>query len=310
MSGSSDAIPSWMTTWADSMPSFMKAMIPATADKPSGETAKSPMEAQFEALHATWKESIEKWAALAKEGSRPDALTPEALLALFSPARWSGPGADAFDTGLRAVLEGPKYATLWNMDRELLQLQQRAAERDKAVRAYHGIEQKAWNKAFERFTASFMEKGETPSTWRGLTDRWLAIANDTLIEAHRTDEFVQAQSRMLRAASEYRLQERHLAEAWCMASHIPTRTEMDEMQRVVTELRRELRLQRRQLAALTTAPTLATKAPARASKTPALATKKTSAPRKLSKPEPQGRTAAVTNTRRTAAAKKPRRAQA
>ncbi|MDM0115442.1 poly(R)-hydroxyalkanoic acid synthase subunit PhaE [Variovorax sp. J22R133] len=291
MAGPNDAMPPWMNAWADSMPPFMKAMFPGVPDAPAGESAKSSMEEQFEALHATWKESIQKWTALAKEGSRPDALTPEALAALFSPARWSGPGAD-FDAGLRDVLEGPKYATLWNMDRELLQLQQRATERDKAVRAYQEIERKAWNKAFERFTASFMEKGEAPPTWRGMTDRWLAIANDTLIEAHRTDEFVNTQSRMLRTASEYRLQERHLAEAWCAATHIPTRTEMDEMQRVVTELRRELRLQRRQLAALTTAPTPGTKTPP---------------PRTPSKPEPQGRTDAPKNTRRTAAAKKARR---
>ena len=46
---------------------------------------------------------------------------------------------------------------------------------------------------------------------------------------------------MLRSASDYRLQERKIAEAWCEAFHVPTRTEMDEMQRTVTELRRQLR---------------------------------------------------------------------
>ena len=46
---------------------------------------------------------------------------------------------------------------------------------------------------------------------------------------------------MLRSASEYRLQERAIAELWCAAFHVPTRTEMDEMQRTVTELRRQLR---------------------------------------------------------------------
>ncbi|MDM0111995.1 poly(R)-hydroxyalkanoic acid synthase subunit PhaE [Variovorax sp. J22R133] len=307
MSEPTDATTSWMNPWAASVPPFMKAMFPATQDALSNEDGKSPVEEQFAALHATWKESIQKWAALAKEGTRPDALTPEALLSLFSPARWSGPGSDAFDSGLRDVLEGPKYATLWNMDRELLQLQQRATERDKQVRVYQAIVQKAWNKAFERFTASFAGKGEVPSTWRGLTDRWLAIANETLIEAHRSDEFVQAQSRMLRAASDYRLQERHLAEAWCAASHIPTRTEMDEMQRVVTQLRREQRLQRRQLAASATS-TLAAKPQAPATKRATLSAKaptlaaKSPTPRTVGKPAPKRRTAAVKKTRRTAKA--------
>ena len=57
------------------------------------------------------------------------------------------------------------------MDRELLQLQRCTTERDQAVRAYRDIEQKAWNKAFVRFAASFAEKGEVPSTWRGLAER-------------------------------------------------------------------------------------------------------------------------------------------
>ncbi|SAL85407.1 Poly(R)-hydroxyalkanoic acid synthase subunit (PHA_synth_III_E) [Caballeronia terrestris] len=89
-------------------------------------------------------------------------------------------------------------------------------------------------------------KADTPTTWRGLTDRWLKVANETLIEAHRSEEFVEAQTGMLRAASDYRLRERALAESWCEAYHIPTRTEVDEIQRTVTELRRQIRLLQRQ----------------------------------------------------------------
>ena len=74
-----------------------------------------------------------------------------------------------------------------------------------------------------------------------MADRWLAVVNDTLIEVQRSEAFVEAQRKMLRSASDYRLQEQKIAEAWCEAFHVPTRTEMDEMQRTVTELRRQLR---------------------------------------------------------------------
>lgn len=276
MTGQADLTQPWMEAWAANMQPFLKAMLPAKPDASQAEDSKSPVEEQFAALNATWKESIEKWAALAKQGARPDALTPEALLELFTPARWSGSGTDPFDSGLREVLEGPKYATLWNVEREVLQLQQRAAERDKQAMAYQAIVQKAWNNAFERFAKSFASnKGQAPATWRGLTDRWLAVANEVLTEAHRSDEFIEAQSRMLRAASEYRLQERKMAEAWCAASHIPTRTEMDEVQRVVTELRRELRLQRRQAAASKEPPTPAQVAVRSSAPKPRAAAKKT-----------------------------------
>ena len=50
---------------------------------------------------------------------------------------------------------------------------------------------------------------------------------------------------MTRSSTEYRLAEREIAEAFCEMHHIPTRTEMDEMQKAVTELKRELRAVRR-----------------------------------------------------------------
>ena len=249
----------WMGPWTQAMAPLMNAMRSTTPGSPQPADAPSKIEEDFAALNATWKESIEKWTQLAKEGVNPAAMSVDALRAIFVPDHWSRAGAGTFDAGLREVLEGPRYATLWGMDREALQLQQRAAERDKRALAFQAIVQKAWNSAFERFAKSLAAgAGDAPTTWRGLTDKWLAVANETLIEAHRTDEFVQAQSSMLRAASEYRLQERQMAESWCVAMHLPTRTEMDEMQRVVTELRRELRLLRRQ-AASPTEPTAASR---------------------------------------------------
>jgi hypothetical protein len=201
---------------------------------------------QFADLQETWKESIEKWSALINDGSSPDAFTPQALREMFAPARWSGGGTGAFDTGLQRVIEGPKYATLWDLDRKLVELQQLAMKRDKATGAFQAVVQRGWNTAFERFTKDLSSATrQAPTTWRGLTDRWLAVANETLIEVHRSEAFVEAQSRLLRAASDYRLQERAMAEAWCEACHIPTRTEVDEMQRTVTELRRQLRLLQR-----------------------------------------------------------------
>jgi hypothetical protein len=146
---------------------------------------------------------------------------------MFSPARWGERGAGAFDASLQHVIEGPKYATLWNLDRKVAELQQLLIKRNKAVLAYQAIVQRAWNTALKRFMKTLSTaKGDAPGTWRGLTDLWLKVANEALIEAHRSEEFVEAQTRMLRAASDYRLLERALAEAWCEACHIPTRTEV------------------------------------------------------------------------------------
>jgi polyhydroxyalkanoate synthase subunit PhaE len=197
---------------------------------------------QFAELRDTWKESIEKWTELVSQRNKSGSLTPEALRALFTPGRWSGSGSGAFDAALQQVLEGPKYATLFDLDRQLLVLRQLSVQRDQDVAAYQAVVNKGWNTAFERFASRWpTAKEEAPATWRGLADRWLGVVNDSLIDVHRSDEFIEAQRKMLRSASDYRLQERKMAEAWCEAFHIPTRTEMDEMQKTVTELRRQLR---------------------------------------------------------------------
>jgi hypothetical protein len=158
------------------------------------------------------------------------------LKAMF-PVSPSGP----FDAGSRHVLEGPQYATLWDMDRKVLELQRLAAERDKAAASYQAILQRGWNRAWARFWESISTDGERPSTLRELTERWLATTNDTLIEVYRSSEFVEAQRRLLRQTSDHRLQERKIAEAWSEATHIPTRSEVDELQRTVIDMRRQLR---------------------------------------------------------------------
>jgi polyhydroxyalkanoate synthesis regulator phasin len=244
----SDATGTWADSWATSQQALMKAMFPAVqAPGESGAAqAQGPLQEQFTDLRHTWQESLEKWTELVKQGPKAAPLTPEALRELFAPARWSGAGSGSLDAGLRQVLEGPKYAMLFDLDRKLLTLKQLASQRDRDAAAFQAIMLKAWNTAFERFSSSVpATTAQEPATWRGMADRWLAVVNDTLIEVQRSEAFVEAQRKMLRSASDYRLQEQKIAESWCEAFHVPTRTEMDEMQRTVTDLRRQLRAMQR-----------------------------------------------------------------
>lgn len=239
----SDASSPWADAWATSQQALMKLMFPAQAPGVSGATqTPGPMQEQFAELRGTWQESIEKWTELVKQDPKAGPLPPEALRELFAPDRWRGTGAGAFDAGLRQVLEGPKFALLFDLDRKLLALKQLASQRDTDVAAFQAIMIKAWSTAFERFSSNVVSAtAQEPAGWRGMADRWLAVVNDTLIEVQRSEAFVEAQRTMLRSASDYRLQEREIAETWCEAFHVPTRTEMDEIQRTVAELRRDLR---------------------------------------------------------------------
>jgi polyhydroxyalkanoate synthase subunit PhaE len=234
--------------WVAAQQTMLKAFFPwATGPTENAEAHTTPLEQQFTELRDTWQASVAKWAEFAKGASAGELPSPDRLREMFTPASWTGPGSGVLDAALQRVLEGPRYATLWDHDRQLLELQRLTLERDKSIAAYQAVVQKAWAQAFQRFTKALSEDPQAAGqrTWRGLTDQWLAVANDTLIEVHRSDEFVEAQRHMLRAASDRHLQERKMAEAWCEAAHVPTRTEVDELHRTVTELRRELRRLRR-----------------------------------------------------------------
>jgi len=160
---------------------------------------------------------------------------------LFDPAEWKRAGS-TFDLGMEKLTEGPTYATLWDMDRKTLALQKLWVERAKDVERYWEVTQGAWTKALERFMKVAADtKGEPITSGRQLLDLWLATANKVLLEMHRSEEFLEAQRRMTRSSTEYRLAEREMAEAFCEVHHIPTRSEVDELQRTVTELRREVR---------------------------------------------------------------------
>ena len=116
----------------------------------------------------------------------------------------------------------------------------------------------AWNEAVKRFLREINDTQGTPITsWRELTDVWVKTANESLLETHRTPEFLEAQRRLTRSGAECRLQEREIVEAFCEMQQTPTRTEMDEVQREVYALRRRLRaLERSGVAATVPSPAL------------------------------------------------------
>lgn len=297
----SDWLKTWTEQWSAVLQPAMQARAPG-ADHPAETAARSPLEAQYDELRAVWQDSFAKWTAFASGGAAIDKADPETLRRLFSADQWSGLGA--MEQTLRRVLDGPRYATLWEMDRKMAELQRLALLRDQSIARYQAVVARAWASASERFASSFVKPdGEAPATWRALTDRWLQVANATLIEAYRTDEFIETQRAMLRAASDYRLQERAIAELYCEAAHIPTRTEMDDVQRELTELRRRVRTMSREAStgsarAIASAPFPTTADAGRAVKSAKTAvTRKTA---KASRPATTAKTATKSARRRRA----------
>ena len=191
---------------------------------------------------ALWQSSMEQWVALAQQAMPRLGITGESLKTLFDPSQWAQAGLGPLDAAIEHLVEGPSYATLWTLDRKLVKAQKLRAEWANDLAAFQVLMHGAWNEAVKRFLREINDTHGTPITsWRELTDVWVKVANDTLLETHRTPEFLEAQRRLTRSGAECRLQEREIAEAFCEMQQTPTRTEMDEVQREVYELRRRLR---------------------------------------------------------------------
>jgi polyhydroxyalkanoate synthesis regulator phasin len=79
-----------------------------------------------------------------------------------------------------------------------------------------------------------------------MMQRWLKVANESLIKAQRSDEFLAAQRKLFKTNTQYKLKQREIIEAWCEAYTMPTRSEVDDLHRMVYELRRELRQLKKQ----------------------------------------------------------------
>ena len=76
---------------------------------------------------------------------------------------------------------------------------------------------------------------------------WTEIGNRHMLEVQRSEPFLRSQRDMIRASTELRIAQGELSEFIGKQYGLPTRTELDDVHRSLTEMRRELRKVRREL---------------------------------------------------------------
>ena len=227
-----------------------------------------------------WVKASSRWlsAGRAAGGGTPE----ETLRRMLDPSRFLFAGTDEINQAIQRLVEGPEFADIGTLERQVLKATREWFALREASAAYRAVTAGAWSRAFASFTREMATSPEALAQGsRPVLDRWLAIANEELIRTQRTDEFLKAQRELLAAGVAYRLKERELVEVWCETHSIPTRTEVDDVHRTVHELRGQIRALRAEVAAArraapdieagpTTEPEPATKAPRRrTSRTPA-----------------------------------------
>ena len=186
---------------------------------------------------------------LAPGGKAMDDPTVEATFRAIADPRVWFTQAGGLDSVISQMTEGAQLADMWRAEREQAHLAKTWLEWRRRSLEHQAVMLEAWVRAGYAFNQALAERtrtdGAAPSG-RALLDLWTTVANGVLLETQRSETFLKSQAAMIRAGSELRLAQRGLADRLAAQFDMPTRTEMDDLLRTVTELRRELRMVRRQ----------------------------------------------------------------
>lgn len=188
-------------------------------------------------------------AAMPSADKAADPTVDATLRAMADPRAWLA-GVGGLDSAVSKMAEGPQLADLWNAERQQARVVQAWMEVRRRGLEHNAVVLQAWLRAGQAFTEE--AGGRTRADGhvqdqKALLALWTETANRVLLETQRSEPFLKTQAAMIRAGTELRLAQQDAAERWAESFGLPTRTELDDVHRTVTELRRELRaLKRRQ----------------------------------------------------------------
>jgi polyhydroxyalkanoate synthase subunit PhaE len=195
----------------------------------------------------------------------PDDETKDYFLStlddISNPYSWLKFSSTSVEEGLKRFSEGPLFSGISDLDNRIAKAMDGWLDLGEKNNDYYEVLLRSWMNAYEKFIARLNELGEEKNSIspKKLLEIWSVIADEELMVMHRSKEFLQAQKALIKANAEYRLQEQDVAEVICETMHIPTRQEVDDLHKTVTELRRELRSLKKLVATSNTQPTTAKK---------------------------------------------------
>ncbi len=224
---------------------------PAPPDAPPrapGAVPDADAATALRAMTELWSAALSMSATLAgglpSDAGEAEGTAARTLRRMMDPAAWLSAGVGVDEALYRMGDAGEMERRLAEVSRAWLALRQRGAE-------HQAVMLEGWTRAGRDFAARVAGLGaddEARASPRRMLDLWVEAANRALLETQRSEPFLRGQAAMLRASTDLRLAQRALAEHCGEGFGLPTRRELDDVHRSVTEIRRELRALRRQAA--------------------------------------------------------------
>jgi class III poly(R)-hydroxyalkanoic acid synthase PhaE subunit len=191
-----------------------------------------------------WSSAIEMSQTISRNmqaGESP--VVGELLGKIFDPRGWFS-GTDGMDQALQRMAEGPRLADMWDTERKMLTLFNAWTALRRRSLEHNTVMLEAWLQAAGKFAKDLNEKAdrkEVLGSWREILALWVDTANSALLETQRSERYLTSQREILKASIDLRLAQQEMAAFYSEMFGYPTREELDDVHRVVTELRREVR---------------------------------------------------------------------
>jgi hypothetical protein len=238
-----------MSTW---MEKAAKGELPAGGMLPGAPGSDAAgLTAASQQYSKLWASALELSGTVTRNlqsGSPQDAVVTETLGRIFDPRNWFS-ATDEVDEALQRMAEGPRLSDLWDVERKVLVVFNAWLALRRRTMEHNTLMLEAWMQAAGTFAKTMnerAERGEKFESWREVLDAWVDIANVQLLHTQRSDDFLQSQREVLKASTDLRLAQQEIAGFYSEMFGYPTRAELDDINKTVTDLKREVRALRRE----------------------------------------------------------------
>ena len=184
--------------------------------------------------------------AATDQSNLSDKKTAELLQKIMNPQEWLSVSGYT-DQSVQQLVEGPKFADIGQLESKFAALFKSWTDLRTRALEQSTIRLAAYAKAAQEFTGKLREvaKDKPLETRAQLVGLWVDVANRYLLEAQRSPEYLENQRELLRASTGFKRAQTELSDYYGEAFGIPTRGEIDDLTRIVADLKREVRADRR-----------------------------------------------------------------
>ena len=158
---------------------------------------------------------------------------------------------DSYEQSLGGFLDSPTLGYTREFETMLRQGFKAWQNYRRADFEYQLVVINAWVKTFEKLQQELVglsQKGETITSLEQFATVWTTLAEDAFSDVFRSEKYIRAQGKLLKATMNFRIQQRQMVEWICKIADIPTRSEVDEIHRTNYELRKEVKALKKNLA--------------------------------------------------------------